>query len=330
MALHALAQQHHGLQTSTIGEANGMARTFTLKAPNQEELLGTPGDDLVRGGTRRQRVINGRRGVIRLLGGADTITGRRTIELFGATSVGPGRDRIEAERQITLLAVDDWNGSLETGKGSDALVVSQGELLIGEDSGVLTGSGKDTVEAEQLALIGGFLSTGPGKDAIRIGSAGVFTGIATIDLGNGNDRLSSQGTLRLTEGGMTTGKGDDAVDALAGGLDLWAYGRLALGPGDDLLTGFATAPPESLNDDLIGTVRGGKGTDTLVLPPGRYTVENTAPGPGSDPAVLKISTADTFLLVSGMNALAGLQGGRERLELGTFVVNDQGIGGFLG
>jgi len=171
VALHALAQQHHGLQTSTIGEANGMARTFTLKAPNQEELLGTPGDDLVRGSTRRQRVINGRRGVIRLLGGADTITGRRTIELFGATSVGPGRDRIEAEQQITLLAVDDWNGSLETGKGSDALVVSQGELLIGEDSGVLTGSGKDTVEAEHLALIGGVPLHRPrqGRDPHRFG-----------------------------------------------------------------------------------------------------------------------------------------------------------------
>jgi hypothetical protein len=310
-----------------------MGRTFTLKAPNQEQLIGTPGDDLVKGSSRRQTVVNGRRGVIRLLGGADTITGQRTIELFGTTSVGPGRDRIEAERQITLLAVDDWNGSLETGKGGDGVVVSRGELRIGEDSAVLTGPGKDTVEAEQLALIGGLLSTGAGKDAIRIGSAGVFTGIATIDLGDGNDRLSSQGTLRLGESALTTGKGDDAVDALAGGLDLWTYGRLSLGAGDDLLKGFATAPPESVDDDLIGMVRGGKGTDTLVLPPGRYTVQHRPPSPSgdvSDPAVLQITTAATFLLVSGMDALAGVEGGRERLQLGTFVVNEQGIGGFLG
>lgn len=328
MALHALAQQHHGLQTSTIGEANGMARTFTLKAPNQEELLGTPGDDLVRGGTRRQRVINGRRGVIRLLGGADTITGRRTIELFGATSVGPGRDRIEAERQITLLAVDDWNGSLETGKGGDAIVVSQGELLIGEDSGVLTGSGKDTVEAETLVLMLGGLVTGADNDSIRIGSGGISILNNEMELCGGDDFLFSAGKINFSDGSLSTGKGDDTVHAIEGGLDLWSYCELSLGSGNDTITGFAVAPPDY--EAETGIVRGGKGTDTLVLPPGRYTVENTAPGPGSDPAVLKISTADTFLLVSGMNALAGLQGGRERLELGTFVVNDQGIGGFLG
>ena len=310
-----------------------MARTFTLKTPNRGELLGTPGDDLVRGSTRRQSVVNGRQGVIRLLGGADTITGQRTIELFGTTSVGPGGDRIDAERQISLLAVDDWNGSLETGKGGDQLLVKRGELLIGEDSSVLTGSGKDTIEAVHLTMLGGFLSTGPGRDAIRIGAQGVSTGLASIDLGDGNDRLSSQGTLRLGESGLTTGQGDDAVDALEGGLDIWFYGLLSLGAGDDVVTGFATAPPESIDDDLIGMVKGGKGTDTLVLPPGRYTVENRVPSPsgkGSDPPVLKITTAETFLLVSGMNALAGLQGGRERLALGTFVVNDQGIGSFLG
>lgn len=312
-----------------------MGRTFTLKAPNQKELLGTPGDDLVQGSARRQSVVNGRRGVIRLLGGSDTITGQRTIELFGSTSVGPGRDRIDAERQISLLAVDDWNGSLKTGKGSDELVVKRGELLIGEDSSVLTGSGKDTIEADHLAVLGGYLSTGPGKDAIRIGSPGVSTGIASIDLGDGNDRLSCQGTLRLVESGLTTGQGDDAVDALEGGLDLWFYGRLSLGSGDDVLTGFATAPPnhEAIATPETGMVSGGKGTDTLVLPPGRYTVESTAPataGSESPSPPLKISAAGTFLLVSGMNALAGVTGGRERLQPGTFVVNEQGIGGFLG
>jgi hypothetical protein len=63
---------------------------------------------------------------------------------------------------------------------------------------------------------------------------------------------------------------------------------------------------------------GGKGRDTLVLTTGVYQVVGD-----------RISTADSFLPVAGINVLAGINGGSFAYRPGTLTVDETGVATFV-
>lgn len=140
-----------------------MGKVFTLNGIHQDLLEGSRGDELVQGSAEKPGVCNGRRGWIRLRQGDDTIRSRNRIRLYGETSMGAGDDLVTGRQSIGLQAVDNWNGSLDLGRGHDRIEVTHGSLGVREDSRVTTGAGNDVITAAGLSL-GGFVDAGPGDD----------------------------------------------------------------------------------------------------------------------------------------------------------------------
>ena len=119
--------------------------------------------------------------------------------------------------------------------------------------------------------VNGNLSMGDGRDLIDIRVTNSLIGIENsgkIDLGAGNDSIVS--ITRKVPGGDTDalinhksinmGKGDDLIDASAGGLG--GNGKIKMGKGDDEFAGFGD----------MRLVDGGKGLDKLRLDLGVYSV----------------------------------------------------------
>lgn len=293
-----------------------MGKLLTLNGINQDLLLGSRGDDIVQGSADKPGVWNGRKGVIRLRQGNDTIRSRAGIRLYGETALGPGRDLVTG-RTLGLLAVDNWNGSLDTGRGHDRIEVTHGSLGVFEDSMVSTGAGNDVITAAGLTAGGGFVDAGSGDDRLDVGDGRIFVGLGSFSMGDGYDRLVARGGLRLSDGGVDMGADDDTVDVGAGGIDLWdsEWDSVRLGSGNDRLIGFAAIPSTEFPPSSTGgVVRGGRGKDALVLSEGVYTV--TAD---------RVSTAETYLKVAGFNVLEGINGGRFSYAPGILTVNEHGI-----
>ncbi|MGB5136055.1 MAG: hypothetical protein WBN89_12865 [Prochlorococcaceae cyanobacterium] len=298
-----------------------MTRIFTLDSINQGLLLGSRDDDIVQGSAEKPGVWNGRRGIIRLRQGDDTIRSRTRIRLYGETSMGPGDDLVTGRKSIGLLAVDDWNGSLDLGRGHDRIEVTGGSLGVGGDSRVTTGAGNDVITAAGLSAIGGFVHAGPGDDLIDVGDGRIGCGVGSVTMGDGDDRLVARGGLRLSDAGVDLGAGNDTVDVGAGGIDLWdsEADSIRLGGGNDRLIGFAAIPSAGFPPSSSGgVVRGGRGMDSLVLSEGVYTMTAN-----------RVSTAETYLNVAGLNVLEGINGGRFSYAPGLLTVDENGIAIFV-
>lgn len=297
-----------------------MAKIFTLDGVNQELLRGSSGDDIVQGSAEKPGVWNGRRGVIRLRQGDDVIRSAARIRLYGETSMGGGKDLVTGRKSINLLAVDNWNGSLDMGRGRDRIEVTNGSLVVGEDSTLKTGEGNDVMAALGLSVEGGFIDAGPGDDLVDIGDGAIYVGLGLISMGDGEDRLVARGGLRVSDGSLQMGSGDDIIDVGRGGLDLWdsEFDTIRLGGGNDRLIGFAAPPSSEFPPNSSGGfVRGGKGQDTLVLSEGVYTVTEN-----------RVSTVESYLNVAGFNILEGINGGRFAYAPGVLTVNENGIATF--
>jgi hypothetical protein len=269
---------------------------FVLDAPLRRRLNGTDGDDLVTGSRSNPALQIGRSGQLRLKGGNDRVLG-----IVGA----PGQVGIS----LNL-------GSIRTGAGDDELVAIGG--LTAYDSSISTGKGVDTIigEANEIALNlrGSFLDTGSADDLIeaRRGTSrnrpriGLFVTLGSVDTDEGNDRIVAYGRMAgimLDEGVLSTGAGNDTVDVRKGGLATGyhqtPYIALNLGPGDDRFIGF-TADPDPMDWTTQGPakVRGGRGFDTLVLPPGTYQIQGDA-----------VIGARNTLMAAGFEQLESLGGG---------------------
>ena len=295
-------------------------KLFVLDGINQDLLRGGDDNDVVRGTRDKPWVWNGRRGVIQLRGGDDLIEGGRFVRLYGETVLGKGRDLVTGRDSITLLAVDQFNGSLSMGAGQDRLVVTDGLLQVGEDSRLTMDDGSDRIEAIGISVLGGWIDAGEGHDRLLLGNGSLSIALGNVTLGAGRDRLIARGGLRLSDGSCRLGSGDDLVDVRGGGLDYWdsPSNLLDLGPGNDRMIGFASAPDQHPSFDSGAGLRGGKGRDTLVLTTGVYQVVGD-----------RISTADSFLPVAGINVLAGINGGSFAYRPGTLTVDETGVATFV-
>jgi hypothetical protein len=282
---------------------------FVLDAPLRRRLDGTNGDDLVRGSRRRPALAIGPGGQLLLKGGNDRIIG-----IIGA----PGEAGINLNR-----------GRIGTGEGNDELVAIGG--LEAWESSIGTGKGADTIIGQSnriaLDLRGSFLDTGSGDDLIdaRRGTSrrhpwiGLYVTLGSVESGNGNDRIEAYGRLAglvLDDGGLSTGKGDDVVDVRHGGLATgYAPGPLELGQGDDRFIGFAADPsPMGWGTQEPASVRGGRGTDTLVLPPGRYRIRDAA-----------VIGARNTMMAYGFDRLEAFGGGNRPFADGTYLVGSSSI-----
>lgn len=300
-----------------------MGRIFTLNGINQELLRGTNGDDIVQGSRARPWVWNGRRGVIRLRKGNDRIQSSSFVRIRGEIALGGGRDLITGQT-VSLLAFQKFNGNVDMGRGRDRIHASSGALILGEDSELRMGDGNDFIGADQIGLAGGLICAGRGDDLIDVGDGSISAPyFGRLDLGPNNDVLIARGGIVLFDGGgVWMGPGDDLIDVRNGGIDNFeSGGAINLGPGNDKIIGFAAIPDPTLPIDTggftVGGVVGGKGKDTIVLQEGVYEVSND-----------RISTAETFLPVAGINYLEGINGGRFAFEPGILTVNDQGAASF--
>ena len=282
--------------------------TFVLDAPLRRRLTGTSGDDLVRGSRRRPALTIGRGGQLHLKGGND-----RGLGIIGA----PGEAGIDLD--------EAW---IRTGGGTDELVAIGG--LDAHDTAISTGKGADTIsgegDAKAISLLG-YLDTGSGDDLIeaRQGTSrsrpwiGLDVTLGSVDTGKGNDRIVAYGRLAglvLDDGGLTTGKGNDTVDVRHGGLATgYAPGPLDLGPGNDRFIGFA-ANPSSLGwgTQEPASVRGGRGFDILVLPPGLYQIQGDA-----------VIGARNTLMATGFAQLEALGGGSRPFADGLYQVDSSTI-----
>lgn len=169
------------------------------------------------------------------------------------------------------------------------------------------------------------ISTGPGHDLIDVVTGTAYSWASTWELGGGNDRIKVHRHLIMDAATtISTGAGDDLVEARLVG-ELWdGGGWLRLGPGADRLIGFADshrdrdqAGPDYRIEDEAPHVVGGLGLDALVLPTGVYRVERR-----------RIWSGEACLVLRGIERLEGIAGGAINLEPGTLTVDPSGLASF--
>lgn len=293
-----------------------------LNAQLNDQLVGSRGDDIVRGSADKPSIWIGIRGSIRLREGNDQIRSRSFLRSYGPIHMGAGRDLITGQKGLELLYRElnsAYQGSIQMGLGNDTISVPEGRLLLGESTNCHTGAGDDRIAARSAALLGAQVKTGKGDDRMVI-EADLSTDLMNLEMGTGDDELRVQGVMKLADwSDVKMGAGNDVVNVLGGGLDLFegdTGSDCNLGEGDDRFIGFASMPG-NLDDLPDGILSGNRGIDTVVLPQGVYTVTPE-----------RIITSLTYLPLRGFEALEGINGGRLPYATGVLTVDSRGIASF--
>jgi hypothetical protein len=334
-----------------------MARIFALSGINQDALIGTDGDDIVRGTSTSPGIWNGRRGTIQLLGGDDRIRSRSFIRIRGETmpgsprvriDLGAGRDMITGRSILSLGGVDDRSPifrwvlmRLDLGPGADTVSLPTGKLLIGEASILETGDGPDRIQAKEISMRSGsadcYLSTGDGGDQIVADEVSLSMS-GFVRTGDDDDRIDVEGGVDLTISGIEMGRGDDVLQAgyvylsqsyvdMGSGNDIVDTGRGGLGQDNEgNVGGFFLGPGD---DRFIGfsmpsqgryfasVLDGEAGKDTLKLPKGVYIVKSDL-----------IRSSQSLLPVKSIEFLEGISGGRFPYAPGILTVDNNGMASF--
>jgi hypothetical protein len=303
-----------------------MGKVFTLKGRTNDQLVGTRGDDIVRGSVDKPAVWIGIRGSIQLLEGNDQIRSCSFVRSYGPIHMGAGRDLITGQKDLDLLRIElnnAYTGTIHMGRGNDRISFRKGNLILGE-SFIQTGRGADLIVGKSANLWGAAVHTGKGDDRIEIKGDLRTDLLQGLDMGAGDDKLRVQGVMQLYDwSDVRMGKGKDVVDASGGGLDLFendsGFG-LDLGKGDDRFIGFAAESPIFKGEDQFedGILSGNRGVDTVVLPKGVYIVTEN-----------RISTATSYLPLRGFEYLEGISGGRFPYASGILTVDNSGIASFM-
>lgn len=195
----------------------------------------------------------------------------------------------------------------------------RGGLLNFVECSVVTGRGDDLITAQRARFSGPEVATGKGNDRLLIDGELDATYYSILDMGEGDDSLQVRGGLRMDASFFRMGLGNDTVDVMGGGIRMFSGDddpKLDLGDGNDRFIGFASPTPRQ-DDAFYGMLIGNKGTDTMVLPSGVYTVSPT-----------QISTPVASLRLSGFEFLEGINGGRFPYASGVFKVDGNGIASF--
>lgn len=219
-----------GLRATIVGTSGddlirGTARRDVIAAGGGIDLIwGNDGDDVICGGAGTDLVRGGRGSdTLRGGGGADSLTGGRGDDLLDA---GPAGDADYAifEGLGHGVKVDLAKGTAR-GEGRDRLVgvrhiqgTRYADVIVGTDDGnsIEGGRGRDRIWTrggnDTVSLAAGMAYTGDGNDSVRIGGGG------TVDTGPGGDLVDvwrGQPVVR-------TASGNDAV--FLGDARPWIYG----------------------------------------------------------------------------------------------------------
>lgn len=238
---------------------------------NTGRLLAGFGNDLISGISRQ------------------TTSGNGIYNAYGGLiSGGPGNDTIQGQSQRFGIN-NDANSTISGDDGNDRLIG-------------LADYGITNAEAGQITM-------GAGRDSLQ-GKGGVIglsnNGVITTDAGKDTVIASGREAAILNNGLIDTGSDNDVVDGLTGGFS--GTGRIQLGDGDDVLTGFGT-----------GQFFGDLGQDSLLLPTGTYSI---------DTALGTISSGETAMQVTGFELVGGFNGNRFNMASGTLIVDSQGQASF--
>ncbi len=226
--------------------ARGRARG--ARVTGVEMVIGSPGDDVIRGAGARHEWLSGG-------DGDDTLSG------------GAGFDYVRGEDGDDVLDGGEWDDLVEGGLGADAVSGGPGiDDLYGEDAAGSAVPGNDE-------LSGGddhdHLYPGPGDDVVD-GGAGVDSfsvgaPVAAIEADLGAGEVTGEGSDSVAAVEVVNGTaGDDVITGSSGPDALYGNGgadRLDGADGDDLVMGSAG------DDELAGgpgddRIAGGDGTDS--------------------------------------------------------------------
>ena len=274
------------------------------------------------------------------LAGKDTISGTKNgIINFGRIDTGAGNDRITGKGHVD--GIGNY-GTIATGKGDDTItgtmgsgrfgrdgILNEGMILagagndrisgLGNDFGIrnvgviLTGTGDDTITGKSTRNYGhgiyndGMIDTGDGNDII-LGTSKDKSGVSFLNsgviyTGAGNDRITGNGIGNYSSI-ISTGTGNDIIDALSGGFS--GDGTTDLGSGRDTLKGFGT-----------GTFKGGTGIDKILFGQGTYTVTGST-----------IVSGGVSMNVFQFEKIGGANGGLFNYANGILTVNSDGVASF--
>ena len=212
-------------------------------------------------------------------------------------------------------------GNINTGIGSDiirgfsqdnhgilnfaTITTNQGDdKIIGYSSSINDNNNLDGIQNS------GRIITGTGND--KIFGRGEENGInnlynevynCAIGTGAGNDRITGVGGMHgiINYGRIATGPGKDIVDATKGGF--WGNGKTNLGIDNDLLKGFGP-----------GFFYGGSGIDKVLFTQGTYTIIGNT-----------IASEGVTMNVNNFEVIGGVRGGRFNYTDGTLTVDSDGI-----
>ncbi|MFQ6540292.1 MULTISPECIES: hypothetical protein [Aphanothece] len=293
------------------------------------------GDDIIQGSTKLE-LIRGlvvKSGAKLMAGnGNDVISGSSAtsegLKNSGYLLAGDGSDRISG---LSEGRFGIYNTKLiSTGEGSDSIIgrSTYGILIDGcwngengfwNESQINTGDGNDRIVGSSIGtglVNSGAIETGYGNDSIKgtggsnresYGSYGFSWGVynnpnCTIKTGPGNDIITGAGGKGcfgiFNDGNISTGGGDDKVNAIAGGFR--GSGTTDLGPGADALIGFVGADTASISGGAGGKFIGGTGKDKILLPDGLYRIEG---------GLIALASGGRFMKTNSFEKIGGVNGG---------------------
>lgn len=202
---------------------------------------------------------------------------------------GTGSDKIMGTAGSGGYGIFFWNteSKLITGSGEDKIIGSGGDIGFGivHYGTIDTGNGRDVIKGTSGAdgqglfigngLQSAILKTGSDKDRV-IGKAGAGESVdihissnSTIHTGSGDDKVTGSGIGGIyNDGSISTGKGNDEVDALIGGFS--GTGVTNLGSGNDTLIGFGGG-----FFDAGGGIDFATQSDRILLTEGVYSIWTT-------------------------------------------------------
>lgn len=265
--------------------------------------------------TTQDTIINTLAGGDRIIG--ETLLGDSAIYNAGSLFTRQGGDKIIGKsRQIEPGIVN--GGNISTSIGSDIIKgFSQDNHGILNFGTITTGKGRDKISGYSYGINdsnnldgiqnSGRIITGKGNDKIfgrgeENGINNLYSGdyIAT---GKGKDKITGVGGTHgiINYGTISTGPGEDIVDATKGGF--WGTGKTNLGTGNDLLKGFG-----------LGFFDGGSGNDKVLFTQGTYTIIGNT-----------IASEGMTMNVNNFEVIGGVRGGSFNYTDGTLTVDSVGI-----
>ena len=266
-----------------------------------EALVGSPGDDVLKGSSVRNALEGG--------GGDDHLDAGSGDDTLSA---GPGADYASGGSGDDLLTGDDGADTLAGGDGGDTLSGDEGDDALDGGAGpdaLAGGGGVDRADYSAATTAVTASADGIPGDGVTAEGDDVGADVESLTGGSGSDFLTGNDA----GGELSGGPGDDMLDGRGGpdaliggpGRDTASYDHRTGPVSADLTSGAAGEPGEgdAVASD-VENVHGGAGADVL----GGSGDSNVLSGGGGDDTLDGGAGDDTLYGGAGNDALGGAPG----------------------